>query len=86
MKTIINKTVVMLSLMIMSAVTSQLHAQPSTEAESYITVSGIVKSQQNHKPIEYATVTLKGTNVGTVANEDGEFTWPASRTSDLSCA
>lgn len=74
MKTIINKTVVMLSLMIMSAVTSQLHAQSSAEAESYITVSGIVKSQQNHKPIEYATVTLKGTNVGTVANEDGEFT------------
>ena len=74
MKTIINKTVVLLSLVILSAVTLQLNAQTSSEAENYITVSGVVKSQQSHKAIEFATVTLKGTNVGTVTNEDGEFT------------
>ena len=80
MKTIINKTVVLLSLVILSAVTLQLNAQTSSEAENYITVSGVVKSQQSHKAIEFATVTLKGTNVGTVTNEDGEFTLKIKKT------
>jgi hypothetical protein len=71
---VIHKTVVLLSVMILSAVTLQLSAQTPSEAEDYITVSGTVKNQQNHKAVEFVSVALKGTNVGTVTNEDGEFT------------
>lgn len=41
--------------------------------ESYITVSGVVKDAQTKKTLSYASVSIPGTNVGTVTNTDGEF-------------
>ena len=46
-----------------------IHAQ-----DSYFTVGGIVKDKLTRKPLEYATITLVGYNIGTVSNADGEFT------------
>jgi hypothetical protein len=42
--------------------------------ESFYTIGGVVKDMRNKKKIEYVTVSAVGTNVGTIANEDGEFT------------
>ena len=42
--------------------------------ENFHTVGGVVKNARNKKKIEYVAVSAVGTNVGTVTNEDGEFT------------
>ncbi|MDD2425261.1 MAG: carboxypeptidase-like regulatory domain-containing protein [Bacteroidales bacterium] len=43
------------------------------EAVDYITVSGVVKDNSTGKVLQYAHVTVRGTNVGTITNVDGEF-------------
>ena len=40
---------------------------------SYLTISGTVKDRANDKNLEYVAVSVIGTNVGTVTNEDGVF-------------
>jgi hypothetical protein len=48
-----------------------LHAQ---EADAdYITVSGIVRDARTKKKLEYVNISVPGTNIGTVTNEDGAF-------------
>ena len=37
-------------------------------------ISGTVKDMRTKKPVEYVNISAVGTNVGTVSNEDGEFT------------
>ncbi|MDR1676298.1 MAG: carboxypeptidase-like regulatory domain-containing protein [Tannerella sp.] len=44
------------------------------ESVDYITLSGTVKDSYSRKKIEHVSVTAVGTHVGTVTNEDGEFT------------
>jgi len=43
-------------------------------ADSYFTVSGIVKDQLTRRPLEYVTISLENYNIGTVSNADGTFT------------
>ena len=69
MKTIINRAIGILLIMMMAG---QLTS--SAQTDDYFTVSGIVKNQQNKKVVEFASVSVGETNVGTVTNEDGEFT------------
>ncbi len=47
--------------------------QAQEESESFIIVSGAVKDQKNKKALEFVNVSIPGTKVGTVTNEDGEF-------------
>jgi hypothetical protein len=54
--------------------TDSVYAQTETSNNSFITVNGIVKNKQNKKKLQYVNVFVKGTNIGTVTNEDGEFT------------
>lgn len=49
---------------------SPLQAQ---EQVSYKTISGIVRDQKNKRRLEYVNVSIPGTNIGTVTNNDGEF-------------
>jgi len=49
-----------------------LNAQEA--ADDFYTVSGVVKDMRTKKPVEYANVSAVGTNIGTITNEDGEFT------------
>lgn len=49
------------------------HAQEV--ATDYITVSGIVKNQQTKKRLEYVNISVPGSNVGTVTNAEGEFSF-----------
>lgn len=39
----------------------------------YISVSGVVKDKKSKKKLEYVNVSVPGTGIGTVTNEDGEF-------------
>ncbi|MBO7601692.1 MAG: carboxypeptidase-like regulatory domain-containing protein [Bacteroidaceae bacterium] len=62
-------------LMLVGCVTSAM-AQTITERmnENMITVSGVVKDQKSHRKLEYVSVYVPGTNIGTVTNADGVFT------------
>ncbi|MDC8003936.1 carboxypeptidase-like regulatory domain-containing protein [Aureisphaera galaxeae] len=51
-----------------------LMGNPSFAQSDGQTVTGVVKS--NDGPLLGATIVLKGTNVGVVSNENGEFTFP----------
>ncbi|MDR1780815.1 MAG: carboxypeptidase-like regulatory domain-containing protein [Tannerella sp.] len=58
----------------------------SVEAQTedgYYSVSGIVKDSRTKKAIENVNVSAVGTNIGTVTNEDGEFTLKLSDTTDV---
>lgn len=44
------------------------------ENADFYTVSGIVKDKNNRRKLEYVNISIPGTNIGTVTNEDGEFT------------
>ena len=48
-------------------------AQNGDDIDFY-TISGVVKDKNTKKAIEYVNVAAIGTNVGTITNEDGEFT------------
>lgn len=47
--------------------------EAATEEEPYYTVSGTVKDEKTKKRLEYANISVPGTNIGTVTNADGEF-------------
>lgn len=49
-----------------------IYGQDVTE-EAFVTVSGVVKDQRSKRALEYVNVSVPGTNVGTVTNEDGQF-------------
>ncbi len=51
---------------------SQVNAKVNTENDNFLTISGVVKTSQK-KVLESASVRIKGTNISTVTNEDGEF-------------
>jgi len=40
----------------------------------YTTISGVVRDKQTKKKLEYVSISVPGTNVGTITNTDGEFT------------
>ncbi|MDU1891247.1 MAG: carboxypeptidase-like regulatory domain-containing protein [Dysgonomonas sp.] len=42
-------------------------------SNDYFTITGIVKDQRSKKKLEYVTVSIMGTNVGTITNTDGTF-------------
>ena len=51
---------------------------------SYYTITGVVKDKASKKTIEHVNVSALGTNVGTITNEDGEFTLKISNTLKVS--
>lgn len=73
MKTFLYQSVTLLLAILLSSTVS-LQAETANKNGDYITVCGVVKNKGNNKRLEYANVAIKGTNVGTVTNENGEFT------------
>ena len=69
MKTISSKIVLLvtMTLFLSAAVTK------SQNSETYYSISGVVKDKSTGKAVKYVNVSAKGTHVGTVTNEDGEF-------------
>lgn len=41
--------------------------------EKYFTISGVVKDQSSKKELEYVNITVLGTNLSSITNEDGAF-------------
>ena len=71
MKTLVQMTkLLLITVFLMSAIPFTTMAR----TDDYFTISGVVKNESNNKRIDYANITIKGTNIGTVANENGEFT------------
>src|SRR5574344_969122 len=71
MKTLVKMTkLLLITVFLMSAIPFTSMAR----TDDYFTISGVVKNESNNKRIDYANITIKGTNIGTVANENGEFT------------
>lgn len=42
--------------------------------DSYITITGVAKDANTHQKIVFASVSIPGTDIGTVTNSEGEFT------------
>lgn len=53
--------------------------QLSGQKESYLTVSGVAKDSKTQEVIVFATVSVPGTDIGTVTNSEGEFTLKVSK-------
>lgn len=49
----------------------------------YITVSGVVKDKQNKKRLEYVNICIPGSTIGTVTNEEGEFSFKIKNPSQV---
>lgn len=71
MKTMYKKTVQIVLAILIASVSMSLQAQDTSA--NYITISGVVKDQKSNKKLEYVTITVPGTNIGTITNTDGEF-------------
>lgn len=48
--------------------------------DRYLTVTGIVKDSKTDSPVVFASVSVPGTDIGTVTNSEGEFTLKISKT------
>jgi hypothetical protein len=59
--------------LIMLAATLPLNAQEATDDTEYITVSGTVRDEKSKRRLEYANISVAGSNIGTVTNADGFF-------------
>ena len=70
MKTIFKQITGLIIAVLMLAPQSPAFSQ--TE-KGYFTISGTVKEKSSQKRLEYSVIALKGSNVGTIANTNGEF-------------
>lgn len=66
-----NKLVVCLSALFLWSGANTLPAQ--VNSGNHITISGVVKDKQNQRNLGYVNVSVPGTNIGTVTNDDGFF-------------
>ncbi len=75
--------VLMIITLMFNPVYGQSEKTPSTEvAQNERTIKGIVSNEEG--PLETASITLKGSKIGTVSNSKGEFTFPKSlKTGDV---
>ena len=71
MKTFINRLLYLGVIIIFSANYGTSYAQNNNE--SFVTVSGHLKDAKTGDKINYASITVPGTGIGTVSNSDGEF-------------
>ncbi len=74
-------------LLVFSMILPAAHAQENGDENgngSYFTISGVVKNKNNNNKLEYVNVSVPGTNIGTVTNEDGEFSLKISKAQHVS--
>jgi len=70
MKTVYKQTVSILLVLFLFAGIMPLQAKDNTH---YITISGIVKDKRSKKNLEYVSISVPGTSIGTITNADGQF-------------
>ncbi|MDR0895581.1 MAG: carboxypeptidase-like regulatory domain-containing protein [Prevotellaceae bacterium] len=69
-------------LVIYFAGNTSVQAQQPADEET-ITLTGVVRNKENRKKLENVTVSLSGTNIGTVTNADGYFALKISRAAKI---
>ncbi len=86
MKTIFNFSFPVFLMTAIIFATNPAIAQNNQNGENgvgkYFTISGIVKNKSNNKKMEYVNVSVPGTGIGTVTNEDGEFSLKISESAN----
>ena len=60
-----------------------LYANTFKPQDNHIVISGKVIDKKTNKPIAFVSVSVKGTNIGTVTNTEGEFKLQFDRTGDM---
>ncbi len=70
MKTFINRFKALSMVAILTLGFGFTYAQNGT---SYYTVNGVIKDSKTKQKVVFASVSVPGTNIGTVSNSDGEF-------------
>lgn len=70
MKALVKQFIFWVSPVIMLLGATGIMAQDNAD---FYTVSGVVKDKASRKRLEYVNISLPGTPIGTVTNEDGEF-------------
>jgi len=75
MKANITRIVGLLLALVFILSSNPIAAQESSSEQDgeYITIDGVIRDQRNRRKIEYANISILGTNIGTVSNNDGEF-------------
>ena len=73
MKTFYSRIISVLIAVFLFSGTETTNAQEVNEEVNFITVSGVVKDKQNRKRLEYVTISIPGSTIGTITNADGEF-------------
>ncbi len=71
MKTFINRFKVLSMVAILILGFGFTYAQNGTP---YITINGVIKDAKTKQKVAFASLSVPGTNIGTVSNSDGEFT------------
>lgn len=70
MKALLKQLVLAASPVLLLLCATEIMAQDNA---GFYTVSGVVKDKTNRKKLEYVNISVPGTPIGTVTNEDGEF-------------
>lgn len=75
MKANIKKIVGLLLALVFILSSDPIAAQENSSGQEgeYITIDGVIRDQKSRRKIEYANISIQGTNIGTVSNNDGEF-------------
>jgi hypothetical protein len=70
MKTTLTKIAGLVTVLMLLSWITPTFAQ---EVKDYITIKGVVKDKNTRRALEYVSISVPGTNVGTVTNVNGEF-------------
>jgi len=70
MKTLIKKIGIAALLIVLFSGITNVFAQ---DDDKYFTISGIVRDKLNRKKLEYVNISVLGTNLSSITNEDGAF-------------
>lgn len=80
MKTFIKRMTALSMIAILTLGFGYLYAQNNT---TYYTVNGVIKDSKTKQRVIFASVSVPGTNIGTVSNSDGEFTLKVQKSLNL---
>lgn len=73
------RLLVMCLILMISLSGNGITANAQNNAGDFYTISGVVKDLRTKKAVEYVNVSAAGANVGTITNEDGEFTFKINK-------
>ncbi len=73
MKRILSTGILIMLTIIMLQAAEKDRATPESDTTSYIEVTGKVIDGQTQAPVVFATISVRGTSVATVSNNDGDF-------------